>query len=134
MPEMEPSNVTDAVRSIPPKPHCQSCRQLRYHAVTMLSQLTSRFHGRKLEQLPEILAATAAAAIADTIANAEEKIEETTVLRTIGWLTAGLGAVAIGLFVGRELRQRYKFNRRTPYDFYAHSGDEMQDMEFGVGI
>jgi hypothetical protein len=100
----------------------------------MLSQLTSRFHGRKLEQLPEILAATAAAAIADTIANAEEKIEETTVLRTIGWLTAGLGAVAIGLFVGRELRQRYKFNRRTPYDFYAHSGDEMQDMEFGVGI
>ena len=100
----------------------------------MLSQLTSRFHGRKLEHLPEILAATAAAAIADSISNVEEKVEESTILRTVGWLTAGLGAVAIGLIVGRELRQRYKFNRRTPYDFYAHSGDEMQDMEFGVGI
>ncbi len=100
----------------------------------MLSQLTSRFHIRKLEHLPEVLAATAAAAIADSISNLEEKSEETTVLRTLGWLTAGLGAVAIGLMVGRELRQRYKFNRRTPYDFYAHSGDEMQDMEFGVGI
>ena len=63
------------------------------------------------------------------------EIEESTLFKTIGWVSAGLGAVAIGLFVGRELRQRYKFNRRTPYDFYAHSGsDEQQDMEFGVGI
>ncbi len=54
-------------------------------------------------------------------------------LRTLGWITAGLGAVALGLIVGRELRQRYTFNRRTPYDFYSHSGDEMQEMEFGVG-
>ncbi len=53
---------------------------------------------------------------------------------TLGWVSAGLGAVAVGLFVGRELRQRYKFNRRTPYDFYAHSGDEVQDIEFGLGI
>jgi hypothetical protein len=44
----------------------------------------------------------------------------------------GLGAaVAIGLFIGRELRQRYKFNRRTRYDVYAHSGDE-QDVDFGI--
>jgi hypothetical protein len=49
-------------------------------------------------------------------------------------VSAAMGAVAIGLFVGRELRQRYKFNRRTPYDFYAHSGEEMNEMEFGVGI
>jgi hypothetical protein len=100
----------------------------------MLSQFTSRISGRKLEELPEVLAATAAAAISDSISKVEETVEETTLLRTLGWLTAGLGAVAIGLFVGRELRQRYKFNRRTPYDFYAHSGDEVQDMEFGVGI
>jgi len=100
----------------------------------MLSQLNSRLRGRKLDKLPEVLAATAAAAIADSISNVEENVEETTILRTIGWVTAGLGAVAIGLVVGRELRQRYKFNRRTPYDFYAHSGDEMQDVEFGVGI
>jgi hypothetical protein len=58
---------------------------------------------------------------------------ETAMLKTIGWISAGLGALALGLIVGRELRQRYKFNRRTPYDFYAHSGDE-QDMEFGVGV
>ena len=116
------------------KHHCPSLRPLRYHASTMLSRLNSRLHGRKLEQVPEVLAATAAAAIADSISKIEEKDEETTVLRTIGWVTAGLGAVALGLFVGRELRQRYKFNRRTPYDFYAHSGDEMTDVEFGVGI
>ncbi len=54
-------------------------------------------------------------------------------LRTIGWLAAGAGALALGLFVGRELRMRYKFSRRTPYDFYAHSGDP-RELEFGVGI
>jgi hypothetical protein len=56
------------------------------------------------------------------------------VLRTIGLATAGVTVVALGVVVGRELRQRYKFNRRSPYDFYAHSGDQMQDAEFGVGI
>jgi hypothetical protein len=55
-------------------------------------------------------------------------------LRKIGWISAGVTAVAIGVVVGRELRQRYKFNRRTPYDFYAHSGDQAHDVEFGVGI
>lgn len=63
----------------------------------------------------------------------EEMDEESTIFRTVGWISAGLGAVALGLFLGRELRQRYKFNRRTPYDFYAHSGDE-QDVDFGLGI
>lgn len=56
------------------------------------------------------------------------------VLRNIGLATAGVTVVALGVVVGRELRLRYKFNRRTPYDFYAHSGDQMQDVEFGVGI
>ena len=65
----------------------------------------------------------------------QESHLEPTILRTLGWVSAALGAVALGLFVGRELRQRYHFNRRTPYDFYAHSGgDEVQDMEFGLGI
>ena len=58
---------------------------------------------------------------------------ESVLFKTIGWISAGLGAVALGLFVGRELRIRYKFNRRTPYDFYAHSGDE-DDIDFGLGI
>lgn len=55
-------------------------------------------------------------------------------LRTVGWVSAGVTALALGVVIGRELRQRYKFNRRTPYDFYAHSGDQAQDVEFGVGI
>jgi hypothetical protein len=58
--------------------------------------------------------------------------EETTLIKTVGWISAGLGAVALGLFIGRELRQRYQFNRRTPYDAYSHSGDE-QDIDFGLG-
>jgi len=56
------------------------------------------------------------------------------ILRNIGWVSAGITVLAVGVVLGRELRSRYKFNRRTPYDFYAHSGDEMTDMEFGVGI
>jgi hypothetical protein len=52
----------------------------------------------------------------------------------VGWVSAALGAVALGLLVGRELRQRYKFNRRTPYDLYSHSGDELPDVDCGVGI
>jgi hypothetical protein len=121
---------TKAVLDVAQTPHCRSWPPLRYYARTMLSTLQSLLRGRKLEEVPEVLAASAAAALADAL----PEIEESTAWRTLGWLSAGLGAVAIGLFVGRELRQRYKFNRRTPYDFYAHSGDEMHDMEFGVGI
>jgi hypothetical protein len=62
-----------------------------------------------------------------------EEDQETALIKTVGWISAGLGAVALGLFVGRELRQRYKFNRRTPYDIYSHSGDE-EDVDFGIGI
>ena len=70
----------------------------------------------------------------------EQEVEDMThlsgtriVLRNIGWVSAGVGVLAVGLVVGRELRQRYKFTRRTPYDFYAHSGDRTPD-EFGMGI
>lgn len=62
----------------------------------------------------------------------EQEPEETTLIKTVGWISAGLGAVALGLFIGRELRQRYQFNRRTPYDMYSHSGDE-RDIDFGLG-
>ena len=56
-------------------------------------------------------------------------------LRNIGLLSAGVTVVAIGVMVGNELRKRYKFKRRTPYDAYAHAGDEqpMDEMEFGLG-
>jgi hypothetical protein len=60
--------------------------------------------------------------------------EDSKLLKTVGWVSAALGVVALGLLVGRELRQRYKFNRRTPYDLYSHSGDELPDVDCGVGI
>lgn len=73
----------------------------------------------------------------------EEELEEAAsmgsgetkkVLRNIGWVSAGITVLAVGVVIGRELRCRYKFNRRTPYDAYAHAGDSVQDVEFGVGI
>jgi hypothetical protein len=83
---------------------------------------------------PEVDSASLTPTADAALAQETPAAEETPMIRTIAWISAGLGAVALGLVVGRELRQRYKFNRRTPYDFYAHSGDEMTDMEFGVGI
>lgn len=60
--------------------------------------------------------------------------EPTVALKAIGWTSVAVGVVALGLYVGRELRQRYKFNRRTPYDFYSHAGDQMQSDAYGMGI
>jgi hypothetical protein len=54
-------------------------------------------------------------------------------LRAIGWISVGLGIAAVGLFVGRELRNRYQFNHRTPYDFYANAGSSAVS-EFGMGV
>ena len=68
------------------------------------------------------------------IAEVSDDAVDSNLLKTIGWVSAGLGAVALGLIVGREIRIRYKFNRRTPYDLYSHSGDELPDVDFGVGI
>jgi hypothetical protein len=100
---------------------------LSYHP-SMMSRITSRIFGTEPE------AATQATKQLPFISEELELDEEdSTVFKTIGWISAGLGAVALGLFVGRELRQRYKFNRRTPYDLYAHSGDE-QEVDFGLGI
>ena len=62
----------------------------------------------------------------------DEKCESNT-LKVIGWLSVGITVAVLGIFVGRELRSRYKFKRRTPYDFYAHAG-EKQTGEFGLGI
>ena len=54
-------------------------------------------------------------------------------LRAIGWVSVGLGIAAVGLYVGRELRRRYVFNHRTPYDFYANAGTQAAS-EFGMGV
>jgi hypothetical protein len=84
-------------------------------------------HSRSVEKKAQ----EAAASIARDFADGSE--QESALFKTVGWISAGLGAVALGLFVGRELRLRYKFSHRTPYDFYAHAGDE-EDVDFGLGI
>ena len=94
---------------------------LSYHP-SMMSRITSRIFGTAPGQVTE-----------EPAALPMEAEDDSTLFKTVGWISAGLGAVALGLFVGRELRQRYKFNRRTPYDLYAHSGDE-RDVDFGLGI
>jgi hypothetical protein len=55
------------------------------------------------------------------------------VLQVIGWISVGIAVATLGLFAGRELRSRYRFKRRTPYDFYANAG-EPQASEFGLGV
>jgi len=51
----------------------------------------------------------------------------------IGWFSMGMAVALLGILAGAELRSRYKFNHRTPYDFYASAG-EQQASEFGVGV
>lgn len=68
-----------------------------------------------------------------TSAEAESPQHALDIGTTAAWATAAVAVVAAGLYAGRELRSRYKFKRRTPYDYYAHSGDPA-DLEFGVGI
>lgn len=65
--------------------------------------------------------------------------ESRIVLRNVGLISAGMTVLAVGVVLGRELRERYKFQRRTPYDLYAHSGESRrrlarETVEFGVGI
>jgi hypothetical protein len=65
----------------------------------------------------------------------EEEIQtngksESKTLRVITWFSVGMAVAALGIFVGAELRNRYKFKRRTPYDYYSNSGE----TEYGVGV
>ncbi len=63
----------------------------------------------------------------------EEEATERKALRAIGWFSMGIAAATLGIYVGYELRNMYKFRRRTPYDFYSNA--EPQPLsEFGVGI
>lgn len=63
----------------------------------------------------------------------ELKESEHKALRAIGWFSVGMAAASLGIFLGLELRSRYKFKRRTPYDFYANA-DAQPVNEYGVGI
>jgi hypothetical protein len=68
----------------------------------------------------------------EALAPAEELKEKGT-LRAITWFSVGMAVATLGIFVGREMRKRYKFNHRTPYDFYSNA-DERHAGEFGMGI
>lgn len=54
-------------------------------------------------------------------------------LRAVGWTSVALGITALGLYIGHELRVRYKFSHRTPTDLFSHAGEEMS-AEYGMGI
>jgi hypothetical protein len=62
-----------------------------------------------------------------------EMKNEKRAIKMIGWASLALGVAAVGILVGRELRHRYKFNKRTPYDFYAQAGDT-ELIEYGIGV
>jgi hypothetical protein len=54
-------------------------------------------------------------------------------LRVIGWFSVGIAVAALSVYLGYEMRSRYKFKKRTPYDFYANAG-ESHASEFGMGV
>jgi len=64
-----------------------------------------------------------------------EPADEHKALRVLGWFSVGMAVAGLGILLGYELRSRYKFNRRTPYDFFSHAEPEPESTdEFGVGI
>jgi hypothetical protein len=73
----------------------------------------------------------------EALASAEESAtecpKERKTLLVIGWFSVGMAVAALSIYLGSELRSRYKFKRRTPYDFYSNAG-EQQASEFGMGI
>jgi len=62
-----------------------------------------------------------------------EETTGSTALRVITWFSVGVAVAAVGIYVGAELRNRYRFKKRTPYDFYSNAGSQ-QASEFGVGV
>jgi len=60
--------------------------------------------------------------------------EEGSAMWIVGWTSLAFAIAALGLYVGRELRARYKFNHRTQYDFFSHAGDSVCAADYGTGI
>ncbi len=60
--------------------------------------------------------------------------EEASAMWIVGWTSVAVGIAAVGLYVGRKLRARYKFNHRTQYDFFSHAGDSVCAADYGTGI
>ena len=78
----------------------------------------------------EIFGQQAAGAFPDASSTQEEGYA----MAIVGWTSVAVGIAAVGLYVGRELRARYKFNHRTPYDFFSHAGDSVCAADYGTGI
>lgn len=55
-------------------------------------------------------------------------------MKQIGWVSLGFSLAAVSMYLAREARQRWEFAHRSPYDFYAHAGDEFEAFEAGVGV
>jgi hypothetical protein len=99
----------------------------------MFGMKLSRSRRKKLEEL-EARIQQSIAQLPAVVEAALPKSKSHKLAVTAAWIAGGVGVLTLGLLAGRELRGRYKFNRRTPYDYYAHAGDQTPDIEFGVGI
>jgi hypothetical protein len=44
-----------------------------------------------------------------------------------------MAVATLGIFLGYEIRSRYKFSHRTPYDFFSNAEPQTAN-DFGVGI
>lgn len=76
-------------------------------------------------------------AVKEQMEEAESASRSSGALRAIGWTSVAVGVTALGLYVGRELRLRYKIRHRTPSEFFSHAGEEMGTelgAEYGMGI
>ena len=75
-------------------------------------------------------------AVEEQMEDAETASGSSGALRAVGWTSVALAVTALGLFVGRELRLRYKIRHRTPSDFFSHAGEDGSEFstEFGMGI
>ena len=60
--------------------------------------------------------------------------ESFSALQAIGMVTIALATISLGLYIGREIRFRYKFHRRTPSDFFSYAGDSIATAEYGMGV
>jgi hypothetical protein len=92
--------------------------KLSYHDGMSFADLVSRFRLRGIKE----------------VAKSMGSLEDKTTYKIVGWTSVAVGIAALGLYVGHELRSRYKFKRRTPYDFFAHAGDSVPAADYGVGI
>lgn len=114
--------MDDATRQVYKRSYHGSRCHLRYHGA-MAPWGTRMFRCHKKDKKVSIMEALVP----------ESSESSSGALRAIGWTSVALAVTALGLYVGRELRLRYKFKRRTPSDIYSHAGEEL-GAEYGMGV